>query len=750
MIARNLDDYLKVRTGKDLIDLGVVPKTSSDHVALIVYKRMVALRDRVLASLNDEILGKWKPMLKPNLVDVGPEISDPESIGKYAKVGMRVKLARPNKDNASLEGVIQNIDARFDQASILWNTGQTSPFNIHQLVLMADGGKFIDGYNLVDGIVADKDLGHRVRFMKPYKFRSADGQFMDAGGKVVEIPEGTTGTLVEYQPRVQSVTIRPDDKLKGTNKAIYKISTNEAYTTLFVSSLGQIEPLDKNIEVKRQVLLDLYPKTVLDTDRAEKVSIGVLMAKDLILHGPPGGGKSNLAKDLVSLAQLSPYIFTVDGCQVQCNPFSLFDEEFAKVVPPCPECLIRYDPDFKTSGRFKKPKPENVKVLVAKYGDGHGIEYVEGTEGINRAHLAGFKIPDLDGKRNANEYDPEGFSPGILVRTNNGIVHWDELDKVRTAVLRNMLEVANSGRMKPDQLRYTYPAHSFIVGTANDSTVFPDEINDRILLLAIRYPDDSDAAYGIVRRSFHNEVLPLRKVDIGDTYVERGQVLYDLPMPSIIERAVSSLYMKLREGYNGFGKKEIFGSNRSTLDALNAARAWLLLDQVFFDNAPKIVTEQYAVRGIQYAVCSRVTERTREEGRKAKNEFREWSEKTFSEVLKDEENVWWCKLFKHISVAGAIIPGADVNFLNELGYYEKNSKYALDSWQKIKNAYQNQSNREAQKAKSQFPFMDYLFREQPNMTNLNQDQIVELMGYYMKSKNSTKCKFGPMEELLVS
>src|SRR3989344_55442 len=152
MIARNLDDYLKVRTGKDLIDLGVVPKTSSDHVALIVYKRMVALRDRVLASLNDEILGKWKLMLQPNFVDVGPEISQPELIGKYARPGMRVKLAQPNKDNADLEGVIQSIDPRYDQASIVWDTGQTSPFNLHQLKLIVNSGKVVDGYNLVDNV----------------------------------------------------------------------------------------------------------------------------------------------------------------------------------------------------------------------------------------------------------------------------------------------------------------------------------------------------------------------------------------------------------------------------------------------------------------------------------------------------------------------------------------------------------------------------------------------------------------------
>ena len=57
--------YFNVRNAGDLLRLKprVVPKTSSQHMALITFHRLKALRDIIGAQVNDEMLGGWVPAL---------------------------------------------------------------------------------------------------------------------------------------------------------------------------------------------------------------------------------------------------------------------------------------------------------------------------------------------------------------------------------------------------------------------------------------------------------------------------------------------------------------------------------------------------------------------------------------------------------------------------------------------------------------------------------------------------------------
>lgn len=726
-----LKEYLKVKTGQDLIDLGVVPKTSSAHLTLIAYKRLVALRDHTLAGINEDVLGKWMPLLHPVMKNVEPEITNPADICRYAQ-GRKVKLRNPQQiEMRDLEGIVRNIQG--DRLTVQWKENKQGTVNAQDLVLLVPEGKVTDGFELGAGVVADKQLGHVVRFKEGSEFNFPNNS-------KIAVPPETIGTLVEYHPRNETVTVRIDEGIaEAGQKKNFALNLPQAYSNLEVSSLGAIAPLNKELEVRKKTFTDFFPRTVIDTKPAEFILIGLLMGKNMIMHGPPGGGKSNTAKDVVELARQQEVIFCVEGCQVQCNPYSLFDATFAEVVPPCPECMIRYDKDFKDTGRFNMPHPHDVRVVVASYSQGHGIAFVEGTTALNRMHLTGFKIPRFDGST-TNEYDPEGFSPGVLIRSNNGIIHMDEMDKLRPPTLDGILEALNSKRMKPDQLRYFYPADSVIIGTANDVSGFSEALNDRMLLLEIRYPEDPDMSHGVTRRGYHEEFSPLTDVPIGDTHKDKNRLLRSMPMPIIIERAVDAFYIKIRDEYAGPGKREIFGSNRSKFDALDAARARLILDQIFFEDTPVIVTAKFAMKGIQYAVCSRVQERMKDETKKAKNAFNAWVEKEFSEVVRREEDTWWCRLYKHVAIAKVQLPSVETDFTSELQVYEADPRAAVESFSKVKFAYDNQTNERAQVARIKYPFIDYLFKEQPRFSNVNETQLVGLMTYFLQSRKSTNCK----------
>ncbi|MBI5148111.1 hypothetical protein HZA33_00345 [Candidatus Pacearchaeota archaeon] len=746
-----LEDYFNVKTGQDLIDLGVVPKDSPSHLSLISFRRLDALRNIALKNANAEMLGKWIPVLEKRGIEITGDELQPA-----LKPGARVIGTGRYEDNelTGLEGTFIHFDSK-GRAGVEWD--KLIP-NGHDLSGTCKKGygwyvspstikMSVEGYSLTTGVVADKKLGHKVRLNEQFTFTKTKKSGYETQKINVNVPKGTIATLVGFNKGNGNMEINVES---GDAKGTYTI-TNPEDCSKYVeaSSLGQLAPLDLETEVRKQALSGFFPSTYLETETAEKIILGILMGKEVVFYGLPGAGKSNVARDIVEVAKQKQIAFVVEGCKVQCNPFSLFDEKFAKVVPPCPACMIEYDDNFKVTGRFTKRRPKDVKVIVAKFGEGFGIEKVEGTVGLNRMHLVGFKMPKLDGtttEGRESDYDPEGFHPGHLPRTNNGILIMEELDKLRPQALDNLLEAEEAEKVYPDQLRFSYPANNVIIGTANETSGFSGAIKDRSLFFIIRYPTDTDIGENITRRSYHNEISEADDVPVGDTHKEKAFNLREIPMPVIIENAANALYIKFREEYAGEGKTDISASNRSLIDALDASRAKLTLDQLFFQDTPVTVTSKYARFGIEFAMHSRAEEPNNSKDGKKIKEISDWIEKEFPSLLKGEEDTWWCKAYKHISISKTQIPEIESNFIEELKVYKENPQSAISSYEEIKYSRANPDNLKAQKARIKYPFIDYLFNEQPHFDKVNETQLLELTNYFMESRQNTTCTIGTSEK----
>lgn len=769
VIEKSIENYAsKVKTGQDLIDLGVVPKTSSEHLALIFAKRLEALRDSIKANINDDMLGKWIPAISPKMKDLGKtEVEDPSQIEKYAETGMKVRI-REHSIDKTLVGRIGIIDEFYKDSLRMTLEQQDGPSNrtpqlntsISQLTLLIPSGKVQEGLELTRGVVADKKIGHLVRFSQEYQ-----GTAWDSGGyeEKIDLVTGTSGTLIDFLIKEKRLGINFNEKVPpGKKKNIYYFKLRDMEKRLEASSLGQFEPRDKEQTIYEETLERFFPSTIIDTKRAERVLLSTLIGKDIVLYGPPGSGKTNIAEDIKSIAELQGPIFIVEGCQSQCSPFSLFDKDFAKTIPPCPECKIKYCPDFKKTGRFVHPKPKEVKVIVAKYNEGFGIEHIDGTIGLQVYHFTGHKMPRLDGTTTVGResaYDPEGYQAGLLPRTNNGILHIDEMSCLRPQVLDCILGVLQNNRTKPDQLRFSYPAHSFIIGTANDHTQFSPALNDRMNLLAIRYPEGRtgiDKRHKITRVAFHKEYVPAEFVDIGDTHLIRADVITSVPMPVPIERAVDAFYMKFDLEYpltdaenNPTGKNEISSGNRSKLDALLLSRAILWKNRKFYSKTPRIVTADYAIPGIQFALCSRVQISAREKEQNAKEKLISYVRDNFPTILKQEEDNWWCNTIRHIAIAKTQVSEIEENFLEELKKYQadsnkENPTFLYDSFNRVQRAVSPAANDLEKKALLEFPLMNLLFThpeyKQSRMNNITQPQLKELITYLIKCYETSSCK----------
>ncbi len=757
--------YENVKTGQDLIDLGVIPKDSSSHLALIAYKRLQVLHNRILASINDEMLGCWKPVIKATYAAADNGIiKEGRAVALNARLGMRVRAIRDyqNRPIGGLEGVIRlvpetrkgadpvRLGIEFDKA--FPNGHDLRPQDNQHKVRCPDGhGLYVDAAELeiidwphkeylldyenalADGVVADSRLGHKVRFTREYQTTL----LVDRERRAQIIPPGTHANLLSFDKSKGYLTLEALLTPKRRRKPIsceLSVPTDIAVWLLEASSLGQIAPLDKHEEVRKQVMAEFFPRTVIDADLAENVIQMLLMARDINLYGPPGAGKTNIAKDIVAIAQQQGLTFTVDDCKVQCNPFSLFDADFAKTVPPCPECKIRYCPAYQHTGKFLPPKPKDVRVLVCQYEEGKGIEWVEGTTGLKRLHLAGFKMPTLNAGASSvdfeNEYDPKGFHPGILPRTNNGVLHLDELDKLLQPTQEGLLSALNSNTMKPDQLRFTYPAHSYVIGTSNDPTKFDLTLIDRMMLQRIDYPSDAEVSAHISRKAFYKEFSPASSVPLGDTHTLQPLDLPRIIVPAPIENAIDAFYLLFRKEYKGEGLNEILAGNRSKFDAFLATRADLLIDRILLPKPPVIAGPEYAMRGIEFAMSSRVQEPNAEALENIERALFDWIEEMYPKTLEKEEDAWWCKFRKHLMVAKTQIPIIQDKFIEETHSYTSRNE-TLKAFEAVKLAHASPQNRKLQTARINHPFMDYLFKAQPNMALATPAEAATLIAYYV-------------------
>jgi hypothetical protein len=752
-----LDEYLKgIRNGQDLIDAKVIPKTSSSHLALLCALRLAALREKMNSSITDESLGTWMPAFSSEYANVGEEVSNPALIQKYAAVGMKVKAVPASSSTLpkGLEGTIRIIDnsARLGvEWSKYFQGGHNLSGNLqnnngcfmtpNEVTLLVPEGKIFDGVRLTKGVVADEKLGHKVRFTAEYK---GQAQTTEKDRVSITVPADSIGVIFEYDAKSRYVGISFDKKIEGTGRNNFRFKADGLCDKLAASSLGQMLPQDREKTVYEAVLSAFFPNTILETPRTERVIAGLFSCMDPIYYGPPGSGKSNLVKDIISIAKQQEVIFTVEGCKVQCNPFSLFDSSFAKLVPPCPECMMKYSPRFRETGMFTPPRPKDVKVVVANYGDGKGIEHIHGTVAIWPQHLSGFKVPRLDGTTSEameSAYDPEGFQPGVLLRTNNGLLGFDELDKLPEKTLDGILSTLNDHMVKPDQLRFSYPANSLILATANEHTRFSPALNDRATLLAIRRPEDPEVWDKIGRVAYYGERDELESVPLPNTHPMQPFSLKDeVIMPTPLRMALNALFIKFDKEYTGTGKNDVMCSTRSLKDAFDISRAQLYLHQPFFKNAPKIITPDYAMFGVQFAFCTRLQVENRVEDQAAKNAMIAWIKNEYPPLLKQEEDTWWCKLWKHIAIYNTQVSQLEGNARKEVSSYREDVRNARASFDKITQARAPKASNLERSARIEYPIMDYLFRHQSRMALVCDKQLDALVNYYLEAEKNSSCR----------
>lgn len=367
-----------------------------------------------------------------------------------------------------------------------------------------------------------------------------------------------------------------------------------------------------------EALQALFPNTVMDAHILEDVVTTLLSGSHVIILGPPGSGKTTLAKDIWRLYPKE--IVAVEDCPVQDDPFSLVDPDVTDQVPPCPICQTTYG-GVEELGEFdpEEVDPSQVPVVQRRLREGYGFARVQGSPEVFPDHLTGsVNLARLEEIGDPNS--PLVLEPGKLLQANRGILMIDEVGKLPRGTQNVLLQALQENQVTPSKSRETFPAHFVAVATSNlqDLNNITEPLNDRLTNLFFDFNRDHAKNLEIVRRGIDRRVWA----------------------PRPFQHGAARLVEDWRESDQGMTDLAEVGSNRSMVDILKRAEAHALM------GGRELIDIGDFERGARDALRSRIRARGGDSLAEARRVVEGFVEEAAPDAIEWGAKTAWCEFYE--------------------------------------------------------------------------------------------------------